>query len=168
VLAAWAARYIGAAATAEPQVADPPAGTVLVQERGAAAGKLAQQIAAGRHRLAADEPVEAGGGDSGPNPYDLLLGALGACTSMTLRLYADRKGWPVERIAVQLRHEKIHAADCAECETREGRIDRIERRIALTGPLDAGQRERLLEIAGKCPVHRTLEGEKQILTRLVD
>ncbi len=168
VLAAWASRYIAADQTEEEDIGDPPPGTVMVRERGPAAGRLAQRIAAGRHRLAADEPVEAGGGDTGPNPYDLLLAALGACTSMTLRLYADRKGWPVESIAIHLRHGKIHAEDCAECETREGRIDRIERRIELAGPLDAAQRQRLVEIAEMCPVHRTLKGEKQILTRLAE
>src|SRR5690606_20984756 len=112
-------------------------GTVLVGDAGS--GKLAQTIRAGRHRLGADEPVAVGGDGSGPTPYDLLLAALGACTSMTLRLYADRKGWPLERTDVTLTHAKIHASDCADCTTREGRIDRIERRIALSGPLDAAQ-----------------------------
>lgn len=165
VLAAWATRYIDMPEMEEADLPDPPPGAVLVRERGGAL-RLAQRIAVGRHRLSADEPLEAGGGDTGPNPYDLLLAALGACTSMTLRLYAAHKGWPVERIAVSLRHEKIHAADCAECETREGRIDRIERTLRLEGPLDAGQRQRLLEIAEKCPVHRTLTAEKQIVTLL--
>ena len=128
---------------------------------------LAQEIETGRHRLVADEPVEAGGTDTGPSPYELLLAALGACTSMTLSMYARRKQWPLERVTVRLRHDKIHAKDCAECETKEGMLDRIEREISLTGPLDAEQRERLLAIANRCPVHRTLVSEVDIRTRLV-
>jgi putative redox protein len=129
-------------------------------------GRLAQDVTAGRHRLTADEPVEAGGQDAGPNPYDYLLVALGACTSMTVRLYADRKGWPLERIVVRLRHAKVHAQDCAECETKEGRLDLIEREVELVGALDETQRARLLEIAQRCPVHRTLQSEVVIRTRL--
>jgi uncharacterized OsmC-like protein len=129
---------------------------------------LAQEILVGRHRLAANEPEAAGGSDTGPNPYDLLLAALGACTSMTLRLYADHKQWPLEGTTVQLSHEKIHAADCADCETKEGKIDRIERETELRGTLDAAQRQRLLEIAEKCPVHRTLHSEIKIVSRLAD
>jgi putative redox protein len=138
--------------------------TVIV--RGDATG-LAQEIETGRHRLVADEPVEAGGTDTGPSPYELLLAALGACTSMTLSMYAQRKHWPLERVTVRLRHDKIHAKDCAECETREGMLDHIEREISLTGPLDAEQRERLLAIANRCPVHRTLVSEVDLRTRLV-
>jgi putative redox protein len=138
--------------------------TVIV--RGHATG-LAQEIETGRHRLVADEPVEAGGTDTGPSPYELLLAALGACTSMTLSMYARRKQWPLERVTVRLRHDKIHAKDCAECETKEGMLDRIEREISLAGPLDAEQRERLLAIANRCPVHRTLVSEVDIRTRLV-
>ena len=138
--------------------------TVIV--RGDATG-LAQEIETGRHRLVADEPVEAGGTDTGPSPYELLLAALGACTSMTLSMYARRKQWALERVTVRLRHDKIHAKDCAECETKEGMLDRIEREISLTGPLDAEQRERLLAIANRCPVHRTLVSEVDIRTRLV-
>jgi putative redox protein len=135
--------------------------------RGGATG-FAQEIEAGRHRLVADEPVEAGGGtDAGPSPYDLLLAALGACTSMTVSMYARRKRWPLEGVTVRLRHARIHAEDCAECETKEGMLDRIEREITLTGPLDAEQRGRLLEIANRCPVHRTLVSEIDIRTRLV-
>jgi putative redox protein len=172
VLAAWAMRYIGAAAASGLQPVAPTAGTVTVSERGADAarsiGRLAQEIRVGHHRLSADEPVEAGGSDLGPNPYDLLLAALGACTSMTLRLYADHKKWPLERIVVRLSHEKIHAADCADCETREGKIDRIEREIDISGPLDSAQRQRLLEIAEKCPVHRTLHSEIEVASRLAE
>lgn len=138
-------------------------GIVIV--RGDATG-FAQEIEAGRHRLVADEPIEAGGTDSGPSPYDLLLAALGACTSMTISMYARRKRWPLEHVTVRLRHAKIHAKDCAECETKEGMLDRIEREISLSGPLDAEQRARLLEIANRCPVHRTLVSEIDIRTRL--
>jgi uncharacterized OsmC-like protein len=134
--------------------------------RGSAAG-FAQEIHAGRHRLAADEPSSAGGTDTGPSPYDLLLVALGACTSMTVSMYARRKEWPLEEVTVHLRHSKIHAADCAECETREGLLDRIERDIHFSGSLTGEQRSRLLEIANKCPVHRTLTSEIKIATREV-
>lgn len=133
--------------------------------RGDATG-LAQEVAVSRHRLTADEPVADGGSDSGPTPYDLLLSALGACTSMTLSLYAKRKRWPLESVTVRLRHSKIHALDCEECETKGGRLDRIESDIELHGPLSEEQRTRLLEIAGKCPVHRTLTSEIHITTRL--
>ena len=137
-----------------------------VAVHGHAAG-FAQEILAGRHRLTADEPEAAGGADTGPSPYDLLLAALGACTSMTIGMYARRKAWPLEEIRVELRHQKIHAADCAECETREGLLDRIERDIHLGGPLTDEQRSRLLDIANKCPVHRTLTSQIQIRTRIV-
>jgi putative redox protein len=131
-------------------------------------GKLTQLVAAGRHVVRADEPVAAGGLDSGMSPYDLLLAGLGACTSMTLRMYADLKGVALERVTVELKHGKIHAVDCAECETKEGKIDRIERVIRLEGALDAAQRAKLLEIANRCPVHRTLTSEVTIPTRLAD
>src|ERR1700745_4007008 len=125
---------------------------------------VSEEIVAGRHRLVADEPEAAGGLDSGPGPYDLLLAALGACTSMTLRLYAERKKLPLARTRVRLRHSRIYAADCAECETKEGMLDRIERIITLEGELDAEARKRLIEIADKCPVHRTLTSEIDIRT----
>jgi putative redox protein len=137
-------------------------GTVIVRET--RRGTFQQDIISGRHHLIADEPVNVGGLDSGPGPYDLLLAALGACTSMTMRLYADRKKLPLTRVQVRLRHARIYATDCAECETREGMIDRIERVIALEGELDAEQRARLMEIADKCPVHRTLKSEVDIRT----
>jgi len=133
--------------------------------RGSAAG-FAQEIVVGAHRLAADEPTSVGGTDTGPNPYDLLLASLGSCTSMTVALYARRKGWPLEGVTVRLRHSRIHAADCGDCETREGMIDRIERDIELAGALTDEQRARLLEIADRCPVHRTLVSEIDIRTRL--
>ena len=141
------------------------AGTVVVSGSGLG---LAQEICIGRHRLVGDEPVSAGGTDTGPNPYDLLLAALGTCTSMTLGLYARRKQWPLESITVRLRHSKIHAADCESCETKESMLYRIERDVELFGPLSDEQRARLLEIADKCPVHRTLTSEIDIRTRLVE
>src|ERR1700675_2371971 len=134
--------------------------------RGCGAG-FSQQIIAGRHHLTADEPVAAGGMDTGPNHYDLLLAALGACTSMTVGMYARRKNWPLEDIVVRLRHSKIHAKDCAECETKVGILDHIERELEFSGPLTAEQRSKLLEISEKCPVHRTLKSEINIRSWLV-
>ena len=162
VLAAWASRYL-------EKGMEQVAGTervpgVRVVEAGH--GKFAQDIFAGRHRVRADEPESAGGTDSGPSPYDLLVAALGACTAMTIRVYAEQKNLPLERVAVDLAHDKVHAADCAECETREGRVDRIERVITLEGDLDQAQRGKLLEIANKCPVHRSLQSEVSMPTRL--
>ena len=163
VVAGWASRYLPAP-KADAPMADQ--GEVVVAESGD--GRFAQVIAAGPHRLAADEPVAVGGNDIGPTPYGLLLAALGACTSITLRMYADAKGLALEGVSVRLRHDKIHARDCEHCETREGRVDRIEREIVLAGRLDAAQRQRLLEIADKCPVHRTLGAEVRIESRLAD
>lgn len=161
VLAAWASRYLDAPPEAEAAEVVPG---VRVAEAGE--GRFAQLVQAGRHRLRADEPVAVGGDDSGFGPYDLLLAALGACTSMTVRMYAEQKKWPLRRVSVELKHDKVHAADCAECETREGRIDKIERVLTLEGELDDAQRQRLLEIANKCPVHRTLHSEVWVPTRL--
>jgi uncharacterized OsmC-like protein/alpha-beta hydrolase superfamily lysophospholipase len=161
VVAAWAARYLDMPAQAEA-AEDGAEGTVLVRET--RRGKFQQEVTIGTHHFLADEPVKSGGTDTGPAPYDLLLAALGACTSMTVRLYADLKQIPLQRTLVRLHHEKIHAQDCAECETREGKIDRIDRRITFEGDLDAAQRARLLEIADKCPVHRTLKSEVDIRT----
>ena len=134
--------------------------------RGDAAG-FAQEIVAGSHRLTADEPISVGGKDTGPSPYDLLLAALGSCTSMTISLYARGKKWPLQSVTVALSHSKIHAADCQECETKVGKIDRIEREIHFVGSLDEQQRKKLLEIADKCPVHRTLDSEIDIRTKEV-
>ena len=134
--------------------------------RGSAAG-FAQDIFAGPHRMTADEPESVGGTDTGSSPYDFLLAALGACTSITVGMYARRKGWPLEEVTVNLRHSKIHASDCAECETKEGMLDRIERDVHFAGALTNEQRSKLLEIANKCPVHRTLTSEIVIKTRAV-
>ena len=134
--------------------------------RGDASG-FAQEVVVGPHRLTSDEPIEVGGKDTGHSPYDLLLAALGSCTSMTVAMYARTKKWPLESVTVNLRHSKIHAADCRDCETKEGKVDRIEREIHLTGNLDAEQQKRLLEIADKCPVHRTLKSEIDIQTKAV-
>ena len=117
---------------------------------------LRQEIEAGRHRLVADEPADAGGADAGPDPYALLLAALGACTSMTLRLYARRKGWALDEVIVELEQGKVHARDCANCEQEDARVDGIHRRIRLRGRLDSVQVARLAEIARRCPVHKTL------------
>jgi len=163
VLASWASRYVKPA----PRPAVPAEeGVVTVSET--LENKFTQSIGVGGHHLRADEPESFGGTNTGPSPYDLLLASLGACTSMTLRLYADRKNWPLEHVTVRLKHEKIHARDCAECETKEGKIDRIDREIELQGALDASQRARLLEIANRCPVHRTLHSEVVVPTRLID
>jgi uncharacterized OsmC-like protein len=124
-----------------------------------------QEITARKHRLVADEPVSAGGGDAGPDPYDYLLASLGVCTSMTVGLYARRKKFPLEKITVSLWHLRIYAMDCEECETKEGMLDRIDVEIELTGPLTAGQHAKLMEIAAKCPVHRTLTSEINIRLR---
>jgi uncharacterized OsmC-like protein/alpha-beta hydrolase superfamily lysophospholipase len=155
VIAAWATRYLGDQPAEEIPAARP--GTVMVAETGR--GKFAQTVSmGGRHRLTADEPAANGGDDSGPTPYEFLLAGLGACTAMTVRMYADRKGLPLERVAVTLGHEKIDAGN--------GRIDRIEREIEITGDLDEATRQRLLEIANKCPVHRTLHSEVLVESRL--
>jgi len=129
------------------------------------ASSFRQEIVSGKHRLRSDEPVTAGGSDAGPNPYDYLLAALGVCTSMTVGLYARRKQLPLENITVSLWHSRIHAKDCEECETKEGMLDRIDVEVELTGSLTAEQHAKLMEIAGKCPVHRTLTSEINIRLR---
>ncbi|HEY0236610.1 MAG TPA: alpha/beta fold hydrolase, partial [Afipia sp.] len=164
MIATWAVRYLDLPPMAEkaatPEKSD--AG-VIVRETGA--GKFQQTISVGKHLLIADEPLEAGGDDTGPGPYDFLLAGLGACTSMTMRLYADRKAIPLKRTTVTLKHSRIYAKDCETCETQDGMISRIERVIAMEGEIDAQQRAKLLEIADKCPVHRTLTSEIDIVTR---
>lgn len=138
-------------------------GTVIVTETGT--GTYTQEIIAGEHRLTADEPHPVGD-DAGPTPYDLLLAGLGACTSMTVRMYANRKGWPLDQVRVTLRHSRIHAKDCADCESTKGWISQIDREVELTGDLDDVQRQKLIDIAERCPVHQTLTGEVRIATSL--
>ena len=166
VIAAWASRYIDTAKPAKAMdLAEEPRKVVVQETR---KSKFNQAITVGPHHLVADEPIAAGGEDAGPGPYDFLLAGLGACTSMTMRLYADRKSLPLDRVTVTLKHSKIYAKDCAECETRDGMLDQIERDIAIDGALDAEQRKKLMEIADKCPVHRTLTSEIRIVTKAVD
>lgn len=138
-------------------------GTVIVTETGT--GIYTQQITAGHHQLVADEPPPIGD-DAGPTPYALVLAGLGACTSMTVRMYANRKGWPLEQVRVTLRHNRTHAEDCAECKTANGFISQIDRDIELVGDLDDSQRQRLLTIAERCPVHQTLTSEINVTTSL--
>ncbi|HYP25583.1 MAG TPA: OsmC family protein [Blastocatellia bacterium] len=125
-------------------------------------GFLKHEVSAGRHTFISDEPVGVGGSDSGPDPYSLLLASLGACTAMTLQIYAKRKGLPLERVQISLRHGREHAKDCLGCEEKGTKIERIERFISLEGPLSDAQRARLLEIASRCPVHKTLKSDVTI------
>ena len=141
--------------------------TIAVVVEESLTGKYSQAMRSGRHELFADEPESAGGNDTGPNPYEYLLLGLGACTSMTLRMYAELKQLPLRRVRVRLSHRKVHAQDCSDCETREGKIDEITREITLEGELNDEQRQRLLEIANRCPVHRTLTSEIKVRSRLV-
>jgi putative redox protein len=159
VIRAWAERYLDL-----PDVVPDMSKDSAVIVRESRLGRFQQEIMVGKHRLVADEPVEAGGLDSGLGPYDLVLAGLGACTSMTLRLYAERKALPLGRITVRLAHSRIHAVDCEDCETKEGMLDRIDCAITLAGDLKEDQRKRLLEIADRCPVHRTLTSEIDIRT----
>ena len=159
VIAAWSERYLEMV----PQPDIEPIEGVLVAETGN--GKFEQSVVAGKHRYLADEPISAGGNGNGPSPYEYLLAALGACTSMTIRMYAELKKIPLRRVSVHLTHDKIHAVDCENCETKEGKIDRIDRAIMLEGDLSAEQRAKLMEIADKCPVHRTLHSEVDVRTK---
>ena len=157
-ISAWCERYLDPEETAEPEV---PGGEVHVGE---ANQKFLRQVTSDDHAWLADEPKRVGGDNLGPDPYEHLLAALGTCTSMTIRMYANRKEWPLEDIDVQLEHSREHAADCEDCDEQDRRVDVLTRAIRLTGDLDEAQRQRLLEIADRCPVHRTLEGELRIDT----
>jgi uncharacterized OsmC-like protein/pimeloyl-ACP methyl ester carboxylesterase len=162
VIAAWAERYVASAPLTPPRKAK--AGAVVVQETGR--GKFENHVVVGDHHFLTDEPVDFGGSDSGPTPYQFLNTALGGCTAMTVRMYADRKQWPLDRVTVTLDHAKGHAEDCEACaEGEERRVDIIERKIRFEGDLDTAQRAKLLEIADKCPVHRTLNSPVVIRTR---
>jgi uncharacterized OsmC-like protein/fermentation-respiration switch protein FrsA (DUF1100 family) len=166
VIAAWATRYLDPAVSDQAiDVGEAPRNVVVRETRNS---KFQQAVTVGPHRMLADEPIAAGGEDTGPGPYDFVLAGLGACTSMTMRLYADRKSLPLERVTVTLKHSKIYAEDCAECETKAGMLDQIDRVIAMEGNLDAEQRKKLMEIADKCPVHRTLTSEIHIVTHAAD
>lgn len=161
VIGSWAERYVGS--LQKPTVSTSlksDENTTVVAEAGT--GKFVQQVDTSGHLLVADEPFSVGGTNTGPTPYDLLVSGLGACTSMTIRMYADRKKWPLESVAVKLRHQKVHADDCEHCETSSGKIDTIDREIELKGELSDEQRARLLEIADLCPVHKTLHSEVKI------
>jgi putative redox protein len=162
VLAAWASKYLG---VSEKTSVQPGLSDNRVITRTGKTGFRTEIIANG-HRLVADEPIPVGGAGTGPNPYDLLVSALGACTGMTLRMYADRKKLPLEAVTVRLRHEKIHAEDCLDCEDPKSKVDFIEREIELEGELDEAAQRKLIEIAGRCPVHRTLESGSRIDTKL--
>ncbi len=160
LVANWAQRALPS------QAREPSAGHADDVEAHTAAGGFGTDIVIhDRHRLRADEPTKVGGEDTGPSPYDLLSAALAACTTMTLQMYAARKGWPLEHAVAHVKHAKVHAADCEECETTSGRVDRFERTLELVGPLSEEQRVRLRGIADRCPVHRTLHAEVEISTR---
>ena len=161
MMATWASRYLPVG----EQAAALPEGVVEVSET--RRGRFLQRVRAGRHNLVADEPVAVGGNDAGPGPYDYLLAALGACTSMTMRLYAERKGINAERFSIRLSHRRIYAEDCADCDTKEGNIGEITRDITIEGDVSEAARSRLMEIADRCPVHQTLTQEIKIRSRLV-
>ncbi len=164
LLGAWARKYIGLPQEARKHL-DPGDNQVVARLEGS--GFRTEMLANG-FSLVADEPVSMGGSNAGPNPYDFLVAALAACTAMTLRMYADHKKWPLEAVEVRLTHQKVHAKDCEHCEQKDGKIDVIERELTLFGPLDEAQRQRIKEIADRCPVHRTLESKVEIFTELKD
>jgi putative redox protein len=160
--AAWACKFLGLRRK-DPNVIHPENKVIARLENG-----FRTEIVANGHPLIADEPIAVGGTNTGPSPYDLLVAGVGACTAMTLRMYADHKKLPLESVTVTLTHKKIHASDCEECESESGKIDRIEREIAIEGELSEEQRQRMLEIADRCPVHKTLHSEVQVDTKLVE
>lgn len=168
MIAEWAGRYLDITAAApEKSPGTAPrvkSGEVFVSEQNK---DFTRRVFTANHQMIADEPVSAGGSDLGPNPYEYLLAALGTCTSMTVRMYANRKQLPLDGIEVTLSHDRIHAEDCRECESETGLVDRIEKRIRLEGDLSEDQRNRLLEIASKCPVHKTLLNEIVINSELI-
>jgi putative redox protein len=166
LIAAWVMRYLDPAAPEQAAASSAAPRRVVVRET--RDSKYQNDVIVGPHHLFADEPAAVGGADTGPGPYDYVLAGLGACTSITMRMYADRKSLPLDRVTITLSHSKIHAEDCAECETKVGMLDQFDRVIAMEGALDADQRKRLMEIADKCPVHRTLESEIHIVTRAAD
>lgn len=163
VISSWSSRYIKNISYMHEPVSDGETVEVVNHKH-----SYTTYIRKDNHLVVSDEPVSAGGDDLGGDPYSYLLGSLGSCTAMTLRMYAERKGWPLDRVSVVLTHKKIHASDCSECETREGKIDQLERNITVTGELSNDQRSRLVEIADKCPVHKTLTSETVIRTKISD
>lgn len=165
LIAAWVMRYLDPASQQAVASSATPRNVVVRETRDS---KYQNEVVVGPHHLFADEPAAVGGADTGPGPYDYVLAGLGACTSITMRMYADRKSLPLDRVTVTLSHSKIHAEDCAECETKVGMLDQFDRVIRIEGALDAEQRKRLMEIADKCPVHRTLESEIHIVTKAAD
>jgi putative redox protein len=164
VIAAWARKYLDMpdARSSEAEGSDG-----WVTARTGDSGYYTE-VRAGSHSLVADEPQDRGGTDLGPSPYEYLAAALGTCTGMTLRMYADRKEWPLEGVTVRIKHSKVHAEDCENCETESGKIDELIREVRVEGDLTTEQKERLLEIADKCPVHRTLKGEIRVRTELAE
>ncbi len=162
-IAAWVSRYLECTSQERPQV---ESGEVLV--RSMSGERYTQEVFTATHHFLADEPASVQGADLGPSPYDLLLAGLGACTAMTLKMYAEHKGIKLDGVAVRLKHKRLHAKDCQECENKEGHIEVIDRDLEIFGDLDDSQRQRMAEIADRCPVHRTLEGVKEIHTRLLD
>ena len=162
VIAAWARKYVGASLKEEPKTANEKNQVITRIGR---SGYVTDIMAAG-HGLVADEPISKGGTDKGPAPFDLLMAGLGTCKAMTLRMYSDRKQWPLEAVTVKLNHKKIDAADCETCQTKEGRLDQFDCEIDLSGELDDQQKQRLLQIADRCPVHRTLHSEIVVRSKL--